>query len=101
MGSTVIRPGPGDPPASTLALMTGLAVHEALMPFVPERMALWLKWPNDLLLDEAKIAGILLEVVAGTVIAGIGVNLATAGSAERRVGKGWAHTCRTRWSPET
>ncbi|MCJ2177858.1 biotin--[acetyl-CoA-carboxylase] ligase [Novosphingobium album (ex Hu et al. 2023)] len=78
MGSTVVRPGPGDPPPSSLALMTGLAVHEALLPFVPQGAALWLKWPNDLLLSGAKIAGILLEVVAGTVIVGIGVNLAAA-----------------------
>ncbi|WP_067732050.1 biotin--[acetyl-CoA-carboxylase] ligase [Novosphingobium naphthalenivorans] len=78
MGSTVVRPGPGDPPASTLALMTGLAVHEALLPFVPQGSALWLKWPNDLLLDGAKIVGILLEVVAGAVVVGIGVNLVTA-----------------------
>ncbi|MCJ2186192.1 biotin--[acetyl-CoA-carboxylase] ligase [Novosphingobium beihaiensis] len=78
MGSTVVRPGPGDPPPSTLALMTGLAVHEALAAFVPQARALWLKWPNDLLLDGAKIAGILLEMAAGTVIVGIGVNLAAA-----------------------
>ncbi|MEJ2408112.1 MAG: biotin--[acetyl-CoA-carboxylase] ligase [Novosphingobium sp.] len=78
MGSTVVRPGPGDPAASTLALMTGLAVHEALGAFVPGRSTLWLKWPNDLLLDGAKIAGILLEVAAGTVIVGIGVNLVFA-----------------------
>ena len=35
-----------------------------------------LKWPNDLLLDGAKLAGILLERADNAVVIGIGVNLA-------------------------
>ena len=35
-----------------------------------------LKWPNDLLLDGAKLAGILLERAGDAVVIGIGVNLA-------------------------
>jgi BirA family biotin operon repressor/biotin-[acetyl-CoA-carboxylase] ligase len=35
-----------------------------------------LKWPNDLLLDGAKLSGILLERVDDAVVIGIGVNLA-------------------------
>ncbi len=35
-----------------------------------------LKWPNDLLLDGAKLSGILLDRVDDAVIVGIGVNLA-------------------------
>lgn len=76
MGSTVVHVSPQDPPPPTLALMTGLAVHEALSCFVSH--GLMLKWPNDLLLDSAKVAGILLEMVQGTVIVGIGVNLVHA-----------------------
>ncbi len=34
-----------------------------------------LKWPNDVLLRGAKVAGILIEVAEGAVIVGIGVNL--------------------------
>lgn len=78
MGSTVVRPGLGDPSPATLALMTGLCVHEVLARYAPEGVALMLKWPNDVLLDGGKVAGILLEMVAGTVIVGIGVNLAAA-----------------------
>ena len=37
-----------------------------------------LKWPNDLLVDGAKLAGILLEREGEAVIVGIGVNLASA-----------------------
>ena len=36
-----------------------------------------LKWPNDVLLDHRKVAGILLETVGpDTVAIGIGINLA-------------------------
>lgn len=78
MGSTVVRPALSDPPAATLALMAGLAVHEALLPFCPDPAALMLKWPNDLLLRGAKLAGILLESAQGAVVVGIGVNLRVA-----------------------
>lgn len=37
-----------------------------------------LKWPNDLMLDDAKCAGILLERSGDRVVAGFGVNLAGA-----------------------
>ncbi|MGY4396361.1 BirA family biotin operon repressor/biotin-[acetyl-CoA-carboxylase] ligase [Sphingomonas sp. UYAg733] len=37
---------------------------------------LQLKWPNDLLLDGAKLSGILLEGTTDAVVIGIGVNLA-------------------------
>jgi BirA family biotin operon repressor/biotin-[acetyl-CoA-carboxylase] ligase len=76
MGSTVVRLAPGDPAPATLALLAGLAVHEALSPFSGENLQL--KWPNDLLLGGAKIAGILLEMARGVVVVGIGVNLAQA-----------------------
>lgn len=78
MGSTVVRPGPGDPPAHSLALATGLAVYEAVLPLCPDPTALMLKWPNDVLLGSAKLAGILLEAAGGAVVVGIGVNLRAA-----------------------
>ncbi|EFL49318.1 biotin/acetyl-CoA-carboxylase ligase [Solidesulfovibrio fructosivorans JJ]] len=36
------------------------------------------KWPNDLLVDGAKVGGILLEERGGAVVAGIGINLSIA-----------------------
>jgi BirA family biotin operon repressor/biotin-[acetyl-CoA-carboxylase] ligase len=39
---------------------------------------LMLKWPNDLMLGEAKLAGILLERSGDRIVAGFGVNLAGA-----------------------
>lgn len=53
-----------------LSFITGLALAESL----PE-LNVRLKWPNDVLLDGAKVAGILLEVVDDKVIVGVGVNV--------------------------
>jgi len=78
MGSTVVRPAKSDPPSHSLALMTGLAVYESVLSLCPDPTALALKWPNDLLLGGAKLAGILLESAHGAVIVGIGVNLCVA-----------------------
>lgn len=78
MGSTVVHRGPSDPPAPSLALLAGLALHESAIALVPEPDKLRLKWPNDLLYGRAKAAGILLEGVEDAVVVGIGVNLASA-----------------------
>jgi BirA family transcriptional regulator, biotin operon repressor / biotin---[acetyl-CoA-carboxylase] ligase len=63
-----------------LSLALGVAAGDAL-----ERLssrAVRLKWPNDLLLDGAKLGGILVESVASSgvrwVVAGIGVNVHSA-----------------------
>jgi len=75
--SIVLRPAipPGDAPR--LALVAGLATADAVAEWAP-RVAL--KWPNDVLVDNRKVAGILTEMDADGdhvrfVIAGIGVNL--------------------------
>lgn len=78
MGSTVIHRGHGDPPANTLALVAALALHAAVEPLLPPPQRALLKWPNDLLVGPAKLAGVLLEAVAGAVVVGVGVNLAQA-----------------------
>lgn len=78
MGSTIVHLHGQEPAASTLALVAGLAVYEALLPRIMIPAQLILKWPNDLLLAGEKLAGILLEREADTVIVGIGVNLADA-----------------------
>lgn len=65
-----------DPSAPTLALAAGVALYETVAPYFSESSGLALKWPNDLLVDRRKLAGILLERVDETVVIGIGVNLA-------------------------
>jgi len=71
--STLVRIAPGDPPAPTLALVAAVALHEVVDGHAP---AARIKWPNDLLIDGAKLAGILLERQGDAVILGFGVNLA-------------------------
>lgn len=83
MGSTVVALRPGDPPPQTLALVTGLAVWEAVADVAPD-LKHRLKWPNDVLVDEAKLAGILLERAGDIVVVGIGVNLARAPQVQGR-----------------
>lgn len=84
MGSTLVRLGPGDPPAPSLALVAGVALHDAVTPLLAVPDAARLKWPNDLLIDGAKLSGILLERSGDAVIIGIGVNLAQAPVVEGR-----------------
>ena len=60
-----------------LSLVTGLAVAEVLQPLVRE--TLQLKWPNDLLVGEQKLCGILTELPrlcedSVTAVTGIGIN---------------------------
>ena len=78
MGSTVVRLRASDPLPQTLALVAGRAAHDAVMAVAPDLADLMLKWPNDLLVGQAKLAGILLERQGDTVVVGIGVNLAQA-----------------------
>lgn len=84
MGSTVIHPGAGDPSPASLALLCGLALHEVVSPLVPPPHVALLKWPNDVMIGSAKLAGILLERAADAVVVGIGVNLAQAPAVEGR-----------------
>lgn len=81
--SLVLRP-PG-PPArvAQLAFVAAVAVGEALRGILPAGRRVSLKWPNDVLADGRKLAGILLESegaradgIDGLVV-GFGVNVAS------------------------
>jgi BirA family biotin operon repressor/biotin-[acetyl-CoA-carboxylase] ligase len=59
-----------------IALAAGCAVAEGLEAVAP--VSAGLKWPNDVIVDGRKLAGILAEGVAGTaphVVLGMGVNV--------------------------
>lgn len=72
--STLVRLHAGDPLAHTLALVAANAVHALIAPLCKGQAQI--KWPNDLLVDGAKIAGILLERAGDAIVVGIGVNVA-------------------------
>jgi BirA family transcriptional regulator, biotin operon repressor / biotin---[acetyl-CoA-carboxylase] ligase len=65
-----------------LSFVSALAVHDAIVEVAAAlKPRLAIKWPNDLLLDGAKLAGILIEGAdageEGAVAIGIGVNCAS------------------------
>lgn len=71
--SIVLRPElqPDSLPVLTLAL--GLAAADAIAETAG--LACDLRWPNDLMLEGRKVAGILVQLVDSVAIAGIGVNV--------------------------
>lgn len=60
-----------------LPLLTGYAVQAALADRLPD---IALKWPNDVLVEECKVAGILVERIdtpwGAVAVVGIGINVA-------------------------
>lgn len=74
--STLVRLRATDPPAATLALVAAVALAETAGVYLPDTVPRTLKWPNDLLVDGAKLSGILLERSDEAVVIGIGANLA-------------------------
>ncbi len=77
--SVIARPASADAFAA-LSLRVGLAVADALEAQVPGLPAVALKWPNDLLVEGRKVAGILCEASwSGSqcrwVVVGLGINV--------------------------
>src|SRR6185437_10415155 len=63
------------PPANlpVASLLVGLATAEAIEKST--QLACDLRWPNDVLINERKVAGVLPQLVGECVIAGIGINV--------------------------
>jgi BirA family biotin operon repressor/biotin-[acetyl-CoA-carboxylase] ligase len=61
---------------SWLPLLAGLAMTKTVAKFLPER-EVGLKWPNDVLVGEKKISGVLSELISDQsgVVIGAGLNL--------------------------
>jgi BirA family biotin operon repressor/biotin-[acetyl-CoA-carboxylase] ligase len=72
--SVLLRPPP-ERKVAQLSLLGGLAAAEAL----EEEAQLWrsgqIKWPNDVMLNRHKVAGVLGELRDGVVVLGIGMNV--------------------------
>jgi BirA family biotin operon repressor/biotin-[acetyl-CoA-carboxylase] ligase len=79
--SFVLRPDCALRSAGQLSLLAGVALAEALIEHGPDGLDLRLKWPNDVLISGAKVAGILLESAGDRsgrldhVVLGIGLNI--------------------------
>jgi BirA family biotin operon repressor/biotin-[acetyl-CoA-carboxylase] ligase len=79
--SLLLRPDVPPAAAAQLGFLAAVALAETLAACLPAERRIRCKWPNDLLIDGAKVAGILPEAeAAGRTVAalvlGIGVNLA-------------------------
>ncbi|WP_460365595.1 biotin--[acetyl-CoA-carboxylase] ligase, partial [Actinocorallia lasiicapitis] len=90
MFSVLLRPGPGVPVARLgwIPLLTGVAVAAAIRSVTSRAgagefgeatgaatVAATLKWPNDLLVGERKLAGILAERSDDAIVVGVGLNI--------------------------
>jgi BirA family biotin operon repressor/biotin-[acetyl-CoA-carboxylase] ligase len=75
---SAVLPLPGGPAAWTgLALAVGWGIRQQLLALASARLeSLRLRWPNDLMLENRKLGGILLEQQGGErCIAGVGLNV--------------------------
>ena len=70
--SVLLRP-PAELPMPQLSLVGGLAVALAVEDAL--HLAAQVKWPNDVMVDRRKVAGVLAEAREGVVVLGIGVNV--------------------------
>jgi len=61
-----------------LGFVTALTVADAVDALLPKQIKSTLKWPNDVLVDDGKIAGILVEQVDAAQIIGVGLNVLEA-----------------------
>lgn len=95
--SLLVRPSCAPEECATLGFVAGVALRRALQDALPQAVTLMgidgadvqgggrvaLKWPNDVIADGAKLAGILLEALAmpggeTAIVVGIGVNVTSA-----------------------
>lgn len=79
----VLHPKGGLASAAQLSFVAALALYDVLTLVCGPAARLAIKWPNDVLLNGGKVAGILLESAGdgrsqSAVAVGIGVNLAAA-----------------------
>lgn len=75
--SILLRPAKAAPALATLGFVAALAAAEAIEALAPATQVT-LKWPNDILIQECKVAGILLEAGGNGawLVIGCGINLA-------------------------
>jgi BirA family transcriptional regulator, biotin operon repressor / biotin---[acetyl-CoA-carboxylase] ligase len=73
--SVVLRPTVSAAELPLLPLLTGLALLESVEPHCPG-LHVALKWPNDLLVEGRKAAGILVQTTEeGAAVVGVGLNV--------------------------
>ena len=82
--SCILRPDVTPARAAELGFVAALAVAETVRALLPAAVPVALKWPNDVLVDGGKVAGILLEAQSGPrgaidwLVLGMGINVVAA-----------------------
>ena len=71
--SLLLRPKCQSSELSWLTQLAGLAVADLCQ--VATGVQAYLKWPNDVVVDDMKLAGVLAEAVGASVVLGVGVNV--------------------------
>ena len=61
-----------------IGFLAALAVADAVDALLPRQVRATLKWPNDVLVNDGKIAGILVESAGDALILGIGLDVLQA-----------------------
>ncbi|HEV2678476.1 MAG TPA: biotin--[acetyl-CoA-carboxylase] ligase [Aliidongia sp.] len=82
--SCILRPDVTPARAAEIGFVAALAVAETVRTLLPAAVPVALKWPNDVLVDGGKVAGILLEAQSGPngtvdwLVLGMGINIVAA-----------------------
>lgn len=82
----------GPAAAMGLSLVIGIVIAETLQQLGAQDVRV--KWPNDLYLQDRKLAGILVELTGKTgdaaqIVMGAGINLAMRGAEAAQINQGW------------
>lgn len=82
----------GPAAAMGLSLVIGIVIAEALQQLGAQDVRV--KWPNDLYLQDRKLAGILVELTGKTgdaaqIVMGAGINLAMRAAEAAQINQGW------------
>ncbi|CAM4030110.1 bifunctional biotin--[acetyl-CoA-carboxylase] ligase/biotin operon repressor BirA [Xenorhabdus thuongxuanensis] len=84
----------GPAAAIGLSLVVGIIIAEVLNRQGADRVKV--KWPNDLYLDDKKLAGILVELTGKTgdaahVVIGIGMNISMSSDQQKSINQNWTN----------
>ena len=73
--STIIKPKSDKSLWHQLSVIVGFSIVQVLVDLGVDSNLIDLKWPNDVLVDNKKISGVLLESSDNFIIVGIGLNI--------------------------
>ena len=86
--STIIKPKSDKSLWHQLSVIVGFSIVQVLVDLGVNSNLIDLKWPNDVLVDNKKISGVLLESSDNFIIVGIGLNILKTPDLETK----WATT---------